>query len=409
MAEGTPDVAALKQAVCSAVDQMAPRLIALSHRIHENPEFQYEEHKASAWLCEFLNEEGLGAELGACGMPTAFAGGRDGKAPGPTVAFIAEYDALRGLGHACGHNILGTSNAGAAAALARVMPQLAGRMRIYGTPAEEGGGGKIPFVREGMFRDVDAAISMHPGGGARPNSLGGRCLASQKVTFKYHGRPAHAAGNPHDGINALDACIQTFNGINALRQHLRQEVRIHGIIRHGGTAANVTPDFAQAEFAVRAPTTPECREVYQKVLRCAEGGAAAAGARLEVVEGPFYEETNPNGALGGAAMANMEALALPVVAPSGGVASHSTDLGNVSRVVPTVSVNINIAGKGIQPHQHEFAVAAASADGDRAVVAAAKVMAMTAIDVLTDPALRQRAAEEFRASMAAEQAAAAAG
>ena len=396
------DVAALKQAVCAAVDQMAPRLIELSHRIHSSPEFQYEEHKASAWLCEFLSEEGIGAELGACGMPTAFAGGKDGRAPGPTVAFIAEYDALRGLGHACGHNILGTSNVGAAAALARVMPQLAGRMRIYGTPAEEGGGGKIPFVREGMFKDVDAAISMHPGGGARPHTVGGRCLASQKVTFKYFGRPAHAAGNPQDGINALDACIQTFNGINALRQHLRQETRIHGIIRHGGTAANVTPEFAQAEFAVRAPTTVECRATFEKVRHCAEAGALAAGARLEVDLGPFYEETNPNGTLGEVAISNLRILDLPVAPPAGGVASHSTDLGNVSRVCPTVSVSVNIAGKGVSPHQHEFAVAAASADGDRAVVTAAKVMAMTAIDVLTDAALRERAAAEFRESMAAE-------
>jgi amidohydrolase len=398
MAEAAPDVAALKRAVCAAVDQMAPRLIELSHRIHDNPEFQYEEHRASAWLCEFLSSEGIGAELGACGMPTAFAGGRDGAAPGPTIAFVAEYDALRGLGHACGHNILGTSNVGAAAALARVMPQLAGRMRIYGTPAEEGGGGKLPFVRDGMFEGVDAAITMHPQGGARPHSLGGRCLASQPVTFKYYGKPAHAAANPQDGINALDACIQTFNNINALRQHLRQEVRIHGIIRHGGTAPNVTPEFAQAEFRVRAPSTAEAKATFAKVRACAEAGALAAGARLEVALGPFYEEMNPNAALGEAALANLQALGLPTAPPTAGVASHSTDLGNVSRVCPTVSVSVNIAGKGISPHQHEFADAAASADGDRGLLAAAKVMAMTAIDVLTDPALRQRAADELRRS-----------
>lgn len=393
-----PDVAALKQAVCAAVDEMAPRLIELSHKIHDHPEFQYEEHQASAWLCEFLAGAGVPAELGTCGMPTAFAGGRQGAGPGPTVAFVAEYDALRGLGHACGHNILGTSNAGAAAALARVLPQLPGRMRIYGTPAEEGGGGKLPFVRDGYFQGVDAAITMHPGGGARPHGVGGRCLASQPVTFKYYGKPAHAAGNPQDGINALDALIQTFNGINALRQHLRQEVRIHGIVRHGGEAPNVTPDFTQGEFRVRAPTTEEAKATFAKVRACAEAGALAAGARLEVELGPFYEEMNPNAALGEAAIANLQALGLPTAPPNPGVASHSTDLGNVSRVCPTVSVSINIAGQGISPHQHEFATAAASPEGDRGLIAAAKAMAMTAIDVLTDPALRERAAAEFAAS-----------
>jgi amidohydrolase len=392
-----PDVAELKRRACAIVDQLAPRLIELSHRIHAHPELQFEEVKASAWLAEFLGDEGLGVELGACGMPTAFYGSKRGG-DGPTVAFVAEYDALRDLGHACGHNILGTSNAGAAVAVSRLIGELGGTVAIFGTPAEEGGGGKIPFVRDGYFRDVAAAITMHPQGGGRPNGVNGRCLAVVPVTFKFYGKPAHAAANPQDGVNALDALIQTFNGINAMRQHVRQEVRIHGIVRHGGSAPNVTPDFTQGEFLVRAPTAEEVRSVGERVKACAQAGALATGCRLETEEGPFYEDMRPNPALNAAMLRNLEALGLPVAPPPTAVGSYSTDLGNVSRACPTVSASLNIAGRGVQPHQHEFATAAGSPDGDRALVNAAKAMAMTAIDVLTDAALRAQAAADFRAA-----------
>jgi amidohydrolase len=392
-----PDAAELKRRACGIVDQLAPRLIELSHRIHDHPELQFEEVKASAWLAELLGEEGFGVELGACGMPTAFYGRKRGS-DGPTVAFVAEYDALRDIGHACGHNILGTSNVGAAIAVSKLIGDIGGTVAIFGTPAEEGGGGKIPFVRDGYFKDVAAAVTMHPQGGARPNTVSGKCLAVIPMTFKFYGKPAHAAGNPQDGVNALDALIQTFNGINAMRQHVRQEVRIHGVIRHGGGAANVTPDFTQGEFLVRAPTAEEVRMVGDRVRACAQAGALATGCRVEIEEGPFYEDMRPNGALNAAMLKNLEALGLPVAAPGTAVGSFSTDLGNVSRACPTVSASVNIAGKGIGPHQHEFATAAGSPDGDRAVVNAAKAMAMTAIDVLTDPALREQAAADFRAA-----------
>ena len=392
-----PDVADLKRRACAAVDQLAPRLIELSHRIHDNPELQFEEVKASAWLAEFLGNEGLGVELGSAGMPTAFYGKKK-AGDGPTVAFVAEYDALRGLGHACGHNILGTSNAGAAIAVSRIIGEIGGTVAIFGTPAEEGGGGKIPFVKEGYFKDVAAAVSMHPQGGERPASVNGRCLAVIPMVFKFYGHPAHAAANPHDGRNALDALIQTFNGINAMRQHVRQEIRIHGVIRHGGDAANVTPDFTEGEFLVRAPSAVDVRAVADRVRACAEAGGLAAGCRVEIEEGPFYLDTLPNPALNAAMLKNLEALGLPVVPPTDAVGMYGTDLGNVSRVCPTVSASVNIAGKGIFPHQHEFATAAASAEGDRALISAAKAMAMTAIDVLTDPALRESAAADLRAA-----------
>ncbi len=393
-----PDVADLKRRACAVVDQLAPRLIELSHRIHDNPEFQFEEVKASAWLAEFLGNEGLPVELGAAGMPTAFFGKKRGG-DGPTVALVAEYDALRGLGHACGHNILGTSNVGAAVAVSRLIGEIGGTVEIFGTPAEEGGGGKIPFVKEGYFRDVAAAVSMHPQGGGRPAGVNGRCLAVIPFVFKFYGKPAHAAGNPQDGRNALDALIQTFNGINAMRQHVRSDVRIHGIIRHGGEAANVTPDFTQGEFLVRAPSAVDVRAVADRVRACAEAGALAAGCRVEIEEGPFYEDMVPNAPLNTAMLKNIEALGLPSVPPTDAVGMFGTDLGNVSRACPTVSASVNIAGPGVHPHQHEFAVAAASPEGDRAVIDAAKIMAMTAIDVLTDPALREQAAADFRAAI----------
>lgn len=389
-----PEVTDLKERACAVIDQLGPHLIELSHRIHDHPELQFEEVQAAGWLAEFLGRQGLGVELGAAGMPTAFYGRKRGG-EGPTVAFVAEYDALREIGHACGHNILGTSNVGAALAIGRLIGETGGTVAIFGTPAEEGGGGKIPFVEQGFFGDVAAAISMHPQGGGRPHTVGGRCLACLPLTFTFHGHPAHAAANPQDGRNALDALIQTFNGINALRQHVRQEVRIHGVIRRGGDAPNVTPDFTQGEFIARAPTAEDLRDVAARVKACAEAGALAAGCRLEITEGAFYEDMRPNEPLGEAMLANLAALGLDTAVPSPAVGSFSTDLGNVSRACPTVAAMLNIAGAGVNPHQHEFATAAASPAGDRVVIGAAKAMAMTAIDVLMDPGLRERAASAF--------------
>ena len=388
----------LKTVVCDAVDSMADRLIELSHRIHASPELQFEEVKASGWLTEMLEAGGLSVERGLCGMPTSFIGRKVGRSGGPKVACVAEYDALAEVGHACGHNILGTSNVGAAIALGHTIGELDGEVLVFGTPAEEGGGGKIPFVEQGYFDDVAAVVTMHPQGHASRPTVGGRCLAVQPLTFKFYGRAAHAAGNPHEGINALDALIQTFNGINAMRQHVRQEVRIHGTITHGGGAPNVTPDFTQGEFLVRAPSAEEVRQVTERVIGCAQAGALATGARMEVERGPFYEDMWPNAALGRAAVQNLAALGLDPVPTMPYLGSYSTDLGNISRACPTTSISMPIAGRGIGPHHRDFAAAAASPAGDLGLIHAAKAIAMTAIDVLTDPELRQQARAQWQST-----------
>ena len=385
----------LKDRVCAAVDELRPVLIELSHRIHAHPELQFEEYQACAWLSNALVEAGFEVQRGCCGMETAFLGVLDrsgGDASAPTVAFVAEYDALRGLGHACGHNILGASNVGAGMALARVMDGVRGRVLVFGTPAEEGGGGKIPFVEQGYFDGVTAAISMHPSGDDRPHSVAGRCLAVQPLTFKFYGRPAHAAAAPELGINALDALLQTFNGINALRQQLRDDVRIHGIVVRGGDAVNVIPEYAEAEFLVRCADWDYLLEVVARVKDCARGGALAAGARLEIEEGVAYKDMRPDPLLAEVMLENMRRLGLDPAPMPETVGSYSTDLGNVSHVVPTVSASICIAGPGVVPHKHEFAEAAASPRGDEGLILAAKVMAMTALDVLLRPELREQLA-----------------
>ncbi|NJN84226.1 MAG: M20 family metallopeptidase, partial [Caldilineaceae bacterium] len=250
---------------------MADRLIQVSQTIHANPEVAFEEFASMALLADLAESHGFEVTRGVAGLETAFVATSLGEAPGPTLAFIAEYDALPGLGHACGHNIIGTAATGAALAIQSVRAEIPGVIKLIGTPAEERGGGKVIMVERGIFDDVDASMMIHPG--AKAMTTRGT-LASNKVRFEFFGKAAHAAVAPDRGINALDACILTFNNINALRQHLTDDVRIHGIITHGGVAANIVPEYAAAEFSVRATTSEASFDVLQKVMRCAEAGAA---------------------------------------------------------------------------------------------------------------------------------------
>ena len=391
----------VQQHINARVDALEPDLRALSLEIHAHPEVAFEEHFAAATLTAALEGHGFEVQRGFPDLPTAFRATFElpgaVSAGGPTVAFIAEYDALPGIGHGCGHNLICAAAIGAAAALTRALtaadaPAVAGRVVVIGTPAEEGGGGKILLLERGAFEGVDAALMFHAG--ARTMTTRGS-LAAGRVTMKFHGRAAHAAAAPHLGINALDACIQTFNGVNALRQHVKDETRIHGIITHGGDAPNIVPEYAEARFIIRHRSYEYMREVKEKVFECARHAAASVGATVELVEGFEYAERRINLTMAGRFRRHLESLGESVKEPlkTGGVGS--SDFGNLSQVVPAIHPYIAMVPEGVSAHTREFAEAAASPAGLRAMVLAAKCLAATGAELLTDPTLMDAVKREF--------------
>jgi amidohydrolase len=385
---------ALKTRVQEVVDEMAERLIEISHTIHANPEIAFEEHASMALLAGAAEAAGMTVERGVAELPTAFVATSECARSGPTIAVLAEYDALPGLGHACGHNIIGTAATGAALAVHAVRAELAGEIRLIGTPAEEGGGGKVILLERGAFEGVDAAMMIHPGVKAMTTRGG---IAANLLRFEFFGKPAHASSSPDKGINALDACIQTFNNINALRQHLTPDVRIHGIITHGGDAANVVPKYAAADFIVRAAESDASLDVVEKVIRCAEAGALAAGARVKAHHLEHYAHRIPNPTLARLFGENISSLGEDVQEPAPDERKGSSDMGNVSHVVPAIHPYVVIADPDVGGHTPEFAEASASPRGDQALLRAAKALAMTAVDLMTQPELVEQAKAELRA------------
>ena len=383
----------LKKRAVADVDARREALIQVSDTIHANPELGFEEFKSAALLAGVLEENGFKVERGVAGMETAFVATQRGQGDGPTVAILAEYDALAGLGHACGHNIIGTAAVGAGLAVKAALPELAGTLQVIGTPAEEGGGGKVIMVDAGIFDGVDAAMMFHPSG---RNMLGRLALTAYPVSLEFFGRPAHAAAKPDEGINALEAMLLTFSGINALRQHLRDDARIHGIITHGGDAANIVPDHTSADFIIRAADTPYATEVLDKVRACAEGAALATGARLEFKQsGPRYDARMPNPKLMELFAENMHALGQNMELATGNERMGSSDIGNVSQVVPTIHPYIAIASEDTGGHTVEFREAAVSEAGHDGLIIAAKALAMTVLDLLTEPACVMQVHEAF--------------
>ena len=382
----------VKDAISRAVDRLADELEALSIKIHDQPELAYQEVQACAWLCEFLGKQGFKVEPGAGGVETAFRATIE-TGEGPTVAILCEYDALPGIGHACGHNVIATSGAGAGAALAAVRTQLPkGRIHVIGTPAEEGGGGKIKLINAGLFKDVDAAMMIH---GFDRTLLHQDLLGIARATFEFTGKASHASADPWEGINALDACVQTYNAVAMLRQQVRPDCRIHGIITSGGAAANIIPEYASATFYVRAPRIDTMWDLYRRVVACADGAAKAAGVSLKVTQHEsVYEPMKSSRVLLDLFAANMTTVGLaegdPIPDRKG-----SSDVGNVSQVVPTIQPMIGIAPEGMAIHTREFAEAAIQPLARRGMVAAAKTLALTTYDLLAHPAHVKAAKEEF--------------
>src|ERR671937_503308 len=390
----------LKERVCQAVDRNAAELIETADWIHAHPEIGHQEVEASRRLKRLLESAGIPVETGTAGMATAFKaelGGKHGARP--RIAILAEYDALPGLGHGCGHNLIGTSAVGAGLALTEVLPDLDGSVWVLGTPAEESAapnsGGKVHMVSAGVFSDVDAAIMFHPG--TETAVTLDRSLAARGFEFYFHGRAAHAAGAPEEGINALDAVVLFYNAISMLRQQVRSDVRIHGIILSGGAAANIIPNYAAIRYRTRADDSEYLADVVDRVIACAEGAARATGCRLEWKEDmPGYENTLPNPVLMELMTANLRALGLEVNSHRRRSGRGSTDFGNVSRRVPGIEARLAITDQLEMPgHSVEFREAAGSEQGRLAMLLAAKSLAMTAVDLLTDPEHLTRAKAAF--------------
>jgi len=388
-------MSAVKDLVGPAVDRLAGDLEKLSRQIHDNPELGYQETKAAAWLTEFLDKQGFKVERGVAGIETAFRGTIETGA-GPTIAILCEYDALPGIGHACGHNVIATAGVGAGAALAALRDKLPkGRIQVIGTPAEEGGGGKVKLIKGGVFRDVDCAMMIH---GFDRTLLHQDLLGIVRGTFEFSGKASHASADPWEGVNALDAVIQTYNAISMLRQQVRPDCRIHGIITNGGAAANIIPEYASAIFYVRAPRIDTMWELFKRVTAAAEGAAKATGCTLKITQhDSVYEPMKSSRVMLDLFAANMKTAGLTEGAPIPDRLG-SSDIGNVSQVIPAIQPMVAIAPTGMAIHTRDFADAAVKPLARAGMVAAAKTMALTTLDLLAEPARVKAAKDEFAKS-----------
>ena len=380
----------LKATVISEIDAHSNELRELSLKIHSNPELGFKEVKAAAWLTDYLQENGFSIERGICELPTAFrASYGQGK---PTIAILAEYDALPNLGHACGHNLIAGSAVGCGIASKPAIDQFGGTILVIGTPAEELYGGKAIMADRGAFNDINIAKMVHPGA---YNIATTQALACQTLEVEFFGKAAHAAARPDAGINALEAMLNSFATINSLRQHIKSSARIHGIITDGGEAANVVPAHSAGTFIVRAEDDTYLEELKQKVLNCFIGAATASGARLEYRWDIGYATMRNNLILAQLFSQNMQSLEreMPLSDPS--KTSASTDMGNVSHLVPSIHANVAIAPVEVVNHSPQFAEAAASETGMKGLIDATKTLAMTVVDLLVNPEIVNRVKEEF--------------
>ena len=386
------DIAEAKRRVCDEIDRLAPELLDVSHRIHERPELGFEEHHAHDLLTGVLDDHGLAVQRRAYGVDTAFEA-RAGTGGGPLVAVVCEYDALPGIGHACGHNIIAASGLGAGLALASLAAEAGARVSVMGTPAEEGGGGKEYMLRAGAFSDIDAAMMVHP---ANHELSVFHAVAVHRVNARYTGAAAHAAAAPEKGRNALDAAVLGYNAIAALRQHIRDDERIHGIFTDGGAKPNIVPVTAATEWYVRSTNLTSLQALKERVVACLQAGAAAAGCDIDIEwEDPAYADMNDNPTLLDRYLANLDILGrTPSADPSARVVG-STDMGNVSYAVPSIHPMIKVAPTDVPIHTPAFAEHARGPDGDAAVIDGAKVLAMTALDCWLDDAVLPAMQAEF--------------
>ena len=384
-------VSDIKIEIQTDTDSRRRELTELSLNIHSNPEMGFEEEKASSWLCGYLKKHGFSVERGICDLPTAFrAVYGSGK---PAIAFLAEYDALPHLGHACGHNLISGIAVGAAVAARAAIDAYGGSIIVIGTPAEEFHGGKVLMAQRGAFKDMDMAMMVHP---STSDTATTKALACASLDVEYFGKEAHSAAHPEEGVNALETMILAFNAINSLRQHIKDESRIHGIITDGGQVVNVVPAHSAASFLVRSREETYMEELKVKVLKCFKGAAIASGARLEYKWGDVqYSPMKNNITMAKLYTDNMKLVGRDVMLFRPEQSFGSTDMGNVSQIVPGIHTSVAVAPKGTSIHSPDFCLAAASESGMQGMIDAAKALAMTAADLLADPQLAAEVKKEF--------------
>ena len=380
-----------KKEICSYIDSIAPELIELSHSIHAQPELAYEEHFAHECLTKTLSEKGLEVEKGAYELDTAFEA--NAGSSGPIIALLCEYDALPGIGHACGHNIIAAAGIGAGLAASEFTEPFNGRLRILGTPAEEGGGGKVRMLNKGAFDSVEAVLMIHPADADLPNISS---LAVQQLKATYTGKAAHAAAAPEKGINALDGAVLGYRGVAALRQHIAPDERLHGIFTNGGQKANIVPETAEAIWYARSSTMERLEILKARLVETLYGGARSAGCDIQIewVNEP-YAEVLDNTPLLEAYMKNSESVGRVIKAADDDGVVGSTDLGNVSHVVPSIHPMVKVAPKGTAIHTVDFEKCAKSEEGDKGLLDSAKSLAMTVLDCWNDPSLLKDAKDFF--------------
>ena len=385
------DLHALKQRAAARIDAASAGLDDLAIAIHDRPELAYEERFACAALADFLAREGLPVTRGAGGVETAFVS-ETKTGGGPTVAICAEYDALPGIGHGCGHNLIATGGVGAYLGVAAVAKELKGTVRLIGTPAEEGGGGKVRLHAAGVFDGVDAAMMFHP---ADADVLDPLMVALRVLDLEFRGKAAHAAAAPYSGVNALDALMLGWSAMSALRQLVRSDSRIHGIITDGGQASNVIPERAAARIVVRAGDPSYLGDLRRRVLACFEGAATATGCELRYEWGEAMDMVTTNGPMAGALAENARSLGRVLGPRRAGETSGSTDMGNISSLIPSIHPFFSVSADRVPWHSRDFAAAARTPRALETMHLAAKALAFTAIDLLARPDLLKQTKAAF--------------
>jgi amidohydrolase len=383
----------VKARLAAAVEANRDEILELSHRIHANPEVAYEERQAAAWVAEMLRSHGYEVEAPAGRLDTAIRARRRGGRGdgGPRIGILAEYDALPGLGHGCGHNTMAASGVGAAIALASIADELAGEIVFLGCPAEERGSGKAQMIEDGLFAGVDAALLFHP---CDRNHVESQPLASEDVDVVFSGLQAHAASDPWKGHNALDALILLFSSVGLWRQQLRTDARVHGIIQEGGTAANIIPDRTRAWFMLRSPDQDYYQVMKARFSALAEAAALATATTVEVTYSGGAMSMHRNETIESRWVANAAAYGIVDMGPDPN--SGSTDMGNVSWVCPTIHPELAICEEGVPGHSIRFRDAAATPQADDTTLLAATLVAQVAYELFVDPALVEAAWQEFR-------------
>ena len=394
----------MRKTVCDYVDRQDAVYRQIALDIHANPETSNHEYFACRTLSEQLKAEGFDVTVDVAGHPTGFTGVYRAKKPGPVLVFLAEFDALPGLGHGCGHNLFGPTSVLAGASLKQVIEETGGEIRVYGTPGEEGGengSAKGSFVREGLFRDVDAALCVHPG--SDRHELTHAEIACAPIRIEFRGKASHASSAPHEGINALDALVLVFNAIGLLRQQLPRDVRIHGIVTRGGDAPNIIPDYTEGRFYVRAATVSRMMGVIEKLKKITEGAALQTGCvgLLEPTQRNLIHNVVPTPSFDEVYLKNL--LSLGEVYEPLNVPLGSSDVGNVSQVIPTIQPMIRISDVPVAGHSTEKREACRAETGLRSVALGAKVLALTALDLLLSPELLKKIREDHARAVAEQE------